>query len=139
VGPAPAFIRCDNRPELTANALRDWCRFSKAASAYIEPGSPWQNAYVESVGARLRDELLAVELFSCLAEAQVVIEDWRQDYNHRRPHSALGMMTPGAFSVGYRTYLETVSEQHHSPLDGSEQWLAETTINNHQLSQQVDR
>jgi Integrase core domain len=57
----------------------------EAGSAYIEPGSPWQNAYVKSFGSRLRDELLAVELFSCLAEAQVLIEDWRQDYNHRRP------------------------------------------------------
>jgi putative transposase len=138
-GRTPAFIRCDNGPELTANALRDWCRFSKAGSAYIEPGSPWQNAYVESFGSRLRDELLAVELFSCLAEAQVVIEDWRQDYNHHRPHSALGMMTPSAFSVGYRTAHQAAGE-HLSPLGGSEQWLAETTtINNQLLSLQVDR
>jgi putative transposase len=138
-GTAPMFIRCDNGPELTANALRDWCRFSNAGSAYIEPGSPWQNPYVESFGSRLRDELLAVELFSCLAEAQVLIEDWRQDYNHRRPHSTLGMMTPNAFGTGYRTHLEAVSG-HLSPLGGSEQWLAgTTTINDHQLSQQVDR
>jgi hypothetical protein len=67
-GTAPAFIRCDNGPELTANALREWCRFSRAGSAYIEPGSPWQNPYVESFGSRIRDELLAVELFSSLAE-----------------------------------------------------------------------
>ena len=66
---APAFIRCDNGPELTANALKDWCRFSRAGSAYIEPGSPWQNPYVENFGSRVRDELLSVELFSCLAEA----------------------------------------------------------------------
>jgi len=137
-GTAPAFIRCDNGPELTANALRDWCRFSKAASAYIEPGSPWQNPYVESFGSRIRDELLAVELFSCLAEAQVLIEDWRQDYNHHRPHSALGMMTPGAFSIGYRTAHQAARE-HLSPLGGTAQWLAETTINNQLLSQQVDR
>ncbi len=135
----PVFIRCDNGPALTATALRDWCRFSNAGSAYIEPGSPWQNPYVESFGSRLRDELLAVELFSSLAEAQVVIEDWRQDYNHHRAHSALGMMTPSAFGAGYRAHLETVSDKHHSTLGGSEQWLAETTINNHQLSQQVDR
>ena len=88
-GTAPGFLRCDNGPEMTAHALRDWCRFSKAGSAYIEPGSPWQNPYVESFGGRVRDELLAVELFSCLTEAQVLIEDWRIDYNHRRPHSAL--------------------------------------------------
>ena len=93
-GVRPGLIRCDNGPELTANALRDWCRFSGAGSAYIEPGSPWQNPYVESFGSRVRDELLGVELFSCLTEAQVLIEDWRQDYNHHRPHSALGMMTP---------------------------------------------
>ena len=65
-GTTPIFLRCDNGPEMTANAIRDWCRFSRAGSAYIEPGSPWQNAYVESFGGRVRDELLAVELFSCL-------------------------------------------------------------------------
>jgi putative transposase len=106
---APAFIRCDNGPEMTANALRDWCRFSGTGSAYIEPGSPWQNPYVESFGGRIRDELLAVELFSCLAEAQVVIEDWRQDYNHHRPHSALGMTTPVAFAASLR------QEAHRGP------------------------
>jgi putative transposase len=138
-GTAPAFIRCDNGPELTANALRDWCRFSRAGSAYIEPGSPWQNPYVESFGSRIRDELLAVELFSCLAEAQVLIEDWRHDYNQHRPHSALGMMTPSAFSVGYRTAHRAASE-HPSPLGGPEPWLTgTTTITNQQLSQQVDR
>lgn len=101
-GTAPGFVRCDNGPEMTANALRDWCRFSGAGSAYIEPGSPWQNAYVESFGGRVRDELLSVELFSCLAEAQVLIEDWREDYNHHRPHSSLGMMTPTAFAASLR-------------------------------------
>ena len=95
-------MRCDNGPELTANALRDWCRFSRAGSAYIEPGSPWQNPYVESFGGRVRDELLAVELFSCLTEAQVLIEDWRIDYNHHRPHSSLHMMTPAAFAASLR-------------------------------------
>jgi Integrase core domain len=69
----------------------------------------------------------------------VLVEDWRQDYDQRRPHSALGMMTPIAFAAGYRTYVETVGE-HVSPLGGSEQWLAgTTTIANHQLSKQVDR
>jgi putative transposase len=101
-GRAPGFVRCDNGPEMTANAIRDWCRFSGAGSAYIEPGSPWQNPYVESFGSRIRDELLAVELFSCLAEAQVLVEDWRQDYNHHRPHSSLGMMTPVAFAATLR-------------------------------------
>jgi putative transposase len=101
-GTAPGFVRCDNGPKMTATALRDWCRFSRAGSAYIDPGSPWQNPYVESFGGRVRDELLAVELFSCLAEAQVLIEDWRVDYNHHRPHSALGMMAPAAFAASLR-------------------------------------
>jgi len=97
-GRVPAFIRCDNGPELTANALRDWCHFSGAGSAYIEPGSPWQNPYVESFGSRIRDELLSVEQFSCLAEAKVMVEDWREDYNERRPHSAVSMMAPAKFA-----------------------------------------
>lgn len=101
-GRAPRFVRCDNGPELTANAVRDWCRFSGAGSAYIEPGSPWQNPYVESFGSRVRDELLAVELFSCLAEAKVMVADWREDYNERRPHSALGMKAPARFARAWR-------------------------------------
>jgi putative transposase len=90
----PRFIRCDNGPELTANALRDWCRFTGTGTSYIEPGSPWQNPYVESFGGRLRDELLAVDAFSSLHEAQVLVEDWRIEYNTVRPHSALGYLTP---------------------------------------------
>jgi putative transposase len=98
---APAFLRCDNGPELTSHALRDWCRQSGAATAFIEPGSPWQNPFVESFHARVRDELLNVELFACLAEAKVVVEDWREDYNHRRAHSALGRQTPAAFAAAW--------------------------------------
>jgi putative transposase len=101
-GTAPGFVRRDNGPEMTANALRDWCRFSRAGSAYIDPGSPWQNAYVESFGGRVRDELLSVELFSCLTEAQVLIADWRHDYNHHRPYSAFGMLAPAVFAARLR-------------------------------------
>jgi putative transposase len=97
-GSAPRFIRCDNGPELTANALRDWCRFNHAGISYIEPGSPWQNPYVESFGGRLRDELLAVEPFTTLLEAQVLVEDWRIQYNTVRPHSALGYLTPTQYA-----------------------------------------
>ena len=92
-GRPPRFIRCDNGPELTANALRDWCRFNQAGTSYIEPGSPWQNPYVESFGGRLRDELLTVEAFNTLLEAQVLVQDWRIEYNTVRPHSALGYLT----------------------------------------------
>ena len=95
---APEFIRCDNGPELTANALRDWCRSSGADASYIEPGSPWENPYVESFNGRLRDELLSVEQFNSLLEAQVVIEDWRIDYNMLRPHSSLGWLAPVVYA-----------------------------------------
>src|SRR4029450_6873633 len=100
---APRFIRCDNGPELTANALRDWCRFSGAGASYIEPGSPWQNPFGESLGGRLRDELLAVEAFNSLLEAQVLVEDWRIEYNTLRPHSALGYLTPSDYAKTWTT------------------------------------
>ena len=92
-------IRCDNGPELTANALRDWCRFNQAGSAYIEPGSPWQNPYVESFGSRVRDEVLSVEAFDSVLEAQTVINDWRNIYNQRRPHSSLGWRPPAVYAA----------------------------------------
>lgn len=99
---APANIRADNGPELTAAVLRDWCRHGKTGTAYIEPGSPWQNPYVESFNARLRDELLNVEVFSSLAEAQILAADWRSDYNANHPHSALGMMSPARFAASWQ-------------------------------------
>jgi putative transposase len=100
---APELLRCDNGPEMTGHALRDWCEQSKAGTAFIEPGSPWQNPFVESFHSRVRDELLDVEAFSCLAEARVVISDWQQDYNWRRPHSSLGMKAPAVFAAEWAT------------------------------------
>jgi len=102
-GRPPEFVRSDNGPELTANALRDWCRFSRAGASFIEPGSPWQNPWVESYGSRMRDELLAIEQFETLLEAQVLIADWRDEYNDYRPHSSLGMLTPTEFATRSRT------------------------------------
>jgi putative transposase len=96
---APEHLRMDNGPELTAHALQDWCRFADTGTTYIDPGSPWQNPFVESFHSRVRDELLDVEQFSCLAEARVVISDWRQDYNDNRPHSSLGMLAPAVFAA----------------------------------------
>jgi putative transposase len=84
---------------MTAHALRDWCVLSNTATVFIEPGSPWQNPFVESFHARVRDELLDIEELSCLAEARVVIGDRQQDYNHERPHSALGMLAPAVFAA----------------------------------------
>lgn len=98
---APAHVRCDNGPELTAHALRDWCRFAAAETVFIEPGAPWQNPFVESFNGKVRDELLNVEQFSCLAEARVLVSDWREDYNHHRPHSSLAMKAPAAFAAGW--------------------------------------
>ena len=101
-GAAPEHVRCDNGPELTAHALRDWCLRSGAGTAYIEPGSPWQNPYVESFNARVRDEVLDVELFDTVAEARVVTADWRADYNAEHPHSALAMLAPARFAMKWR-------------------------------------
>jgi transposase InsO family protein len=91
---APSSLRCDNGPELIAWALRDWCRLSRVGISYIEPGSPWQNPYVESFNSRVRDELLNIEEFGTLLEAQVVVEAWRIEYNTYRPHGALRGLTP---------------------------------------------
>jgi putative transposase len=99
---APEFIRCDNGPELTANALRDWCRFTHTGTSYIDPGSPWQNPWVESYGSRVREELLSIEQFDTLLEARVLVDDWREEYNTYRPHSALGMLTPAEFAARWR-------------------------------------
>lgn len=102
-GRHPEFIRMDNGPELTAYALRDWCRFTGAGTSYIDPGSPWQNPWVESYGSRMRDELLAIEQFDSLLEAQVLVADWKEEYNTYRPHSALRMLTPVEFSEQWST------------------------------------
>lgn len=79
-------------------ALRDWCRFANTKTSYIDPGSPWQNPWVESYGSRMRDELLSIEQFDSLLEAKVLVADWRNDYNTYRPHSALGMLTPAEYA-----------------------------------------
>jgi putative transposase len=98
-GRGPELVRMDNGPEMTANALRDWCRFGGAGRSYIEPGSPWQNPFVESFGSRVRDEVLAVEAFDSLLEAKTVINHWRKIYNQKRPHSSLGWKTPAAYAA----------------------------------------
>jgi len=100
---APAFVRFDNGPEFIANAVADWCRFNGVGSMLIDPGSPWQNAWIESFNGRLRDELLNSWQFDNLLEAQVLIEDWRVDYNEHRPHSAHGELTPSEFTQTWTT------------------------------------
>ena len=90
----PAHIRSDNGPEFVALALREWIAAVGAKTAYIEPGSPWENGYCESFNGKLRDELLNGEMFYTLKEAQIMIEIWRQHYNKVRPHSSLGYRPP---------------------------------------------
>lgn len=95
----PAHVRSDNGPEFIAHQLRDWLKNLGSSSTFIEPGSPWQNAYVESFNARLRDELLNSELFPSLAEAKYLLERYCLDYNHRRRHSSLGYRTPAEYAA----------------------------------------
>jgi len=95
----PGYIRSDNGPEFVARAVRAWTAAVGAKTAYIEPGSPWQNGFCESFNSKLRDELLNGEIFYTLEEAKVIIEKWRRHYNTVRPHSSLGYRppAPGAF------------------------------------------
>lgn len=90
----PGHVRSDNGPEFVAKVVREWIVAVGAKTAFIEPGSPWENGYCESFNSKLRDELLNGELFYSLPEAKIVIEGWRQHYNTRRPHSSLGDRPP---------------------------------------------
>jgi putative transposase len=90
----PGHIRSDNGPEFVAKTVQEWITAVGAKTAYIEPGSPWENGYVESFNARLRDELLNGEIFYSLREAQIIIESWRRHYNTIRPHASLGYKPP---------------------------------------------
>lgn len=90
----PGHIRSDNGPEFIAKAVQAWIHAVGAKTAYITPGSPWENGYIESFNARVRDELLNGELFYSLKEARIIIESWRRHYNGIRPHSSLGYKAP---------------------------------------------
>ena len=88
-----------NGPEFVALAVRDWIAAVGAKTAYIEPGSQWENGYCASFNGRFRDELLNGEVFYTLREAQIIIEKWRQHYNTKRPHSALGYRPPAPEAI----------------------------------------
>jgi putative transposase len=90
----PAFIRSDNGPKFVARAIRQWLEVSGVRTLYIEPGAPWENAYSETFISRFSDELLKREVFADLLEAKVLVDDYREHYNHNRPHSTLGYQTP---------------------------------------------
>jgi transposase InsO family protein len=95
----PAYIRSDNGPEFTAKAVREWLHRLGVQTLFIEPGSPWENGYVESFNGQFRDELLNREIFYSLTEAKVLMERWRREYNTVRPHSALGYRPPAPETI----------------------------------------
>jgi len=95
----PQYLRSDNGGEFTATVVRNWLGRIGVKTLYIEPGSPWENGYIESFNGKLRDELLNGEIFDTVLEAQVLIERWRQLYNHWRPHSGLGYRPPAPQTI----------------------------------------
>jgi transposase InsO family protein len=95
----PEYIRSDNGPEFVAQELRKWLGNLGTGTLYIEPGSPWENGYCESFNGKLRGECLNGEIFYSLREAQIVIEQWRVEYNTQRPHSALGYRPPAPAAI----------------------------------------
>ncbi len=95
----PMYIRSDNGPEFVAKVVRDYLRDSGVKTLFIEPGSPWENGYIESFNGKLRDEQFNRELFLHIDEVRYVVDRWRMDYNHYRPHSSLGYVSPVAFAA----------------------------------------
>ena len=109
---APAYIRSDNGPEFIAETIKHWLATSGVKALYIEPGAPWENAYSETFISRLRDELLDREVFANLKEAKVLAKDYRDHYNQKRPHGALGYLTPAEFAA-----IEALSAQCSEPTE----------------------
>jgi putative transposase len=95
---APEHLRSDNGPEFIAKELRSWLAEMGLGTFYIKPGSPWQNAFAESLNNRIRDELLNQEVFNNVLEARILAEEWRRRYNRKHPHSGLGLRPPTAFA-----------------------------------------
>ncbi len=115
----PEHIRSDNGSEFTARAVRGWLAQIGVKTLYIEPGSPWENDYIESFNGKLQDELLKRELFYTLKEARVLIERWRQQYNHVRPHSSLGYRPPAPEAVLAGAGCATL-RRHQQPLESTD-------------------
>ena len=119
----PEFIRSDNGPEFVSTAVKKWLKESKVKTLFIEPGSPWENAHVESFNSRLRDEFLNRELFGTLTEAQVLAEQHRVYHNLDRSHSSLGYLTPAEFAAldGPKALLPRVAGEAPDSLEVGEQ------------------
>jgi putative transposase len=94
----PEYIRSDNGPEFVSRVVQSWLEYANVKTLYVAPGSPWENGYVESFNGKFRDELLNRELFLSIDELRYVVNRWRMDYNHYRPHSSLDYMAPAAFA-----------------------------------------
>jgi len=107
----PDYIRSDNGPEFTAHRVRDWLACVAVKTLFIEPGSPWENGYIESFNGKLRDELLNREVFDTLLEAKVLIERWRRTYNTVRPHSSLGYRAPAPESLQPCSFASATPQQ----------------------------
>jgi len=111
----PEHIRSDNGPKFAAKAVRRWLARVGVQTLFIEPGGPWENGYIESFNGKLRDECLNLERFDTLLEAQVLIERWRLEYNHRRPHSSLGYRPPAPETIE-PNWLEIAARLTHQVL-----------------------
>jgi transposase InsO family protein len=118
---APEYLRSDNGSEFIARTVQRWLAEHKIKTIYIEPSSPWQNGFVESFHGRFRDECLNREQLWTLTEARVVIEDYRREYNQRRPHSKLGYMSPAQFAAQTSPSLTPVGLRPPSVRDGQNQ------------------
>jgi transposase InsO family protein len=129
----PRHLRSDNGPEFASKAVKKWLNQQDVKTLFIEPGSPWENGYIESFNGKLRDECLNGELFLCLAEARYVVDRWRMDYNHHRPHSRLDWLTPAAFAAmcpsKARPCVPPGSAAPHPP-EHTEEYVPPTLTNN---------
>ncbi len=101
--PPAALHPLRQRPKLVSQALQDWCRLNHTTTAYIQPDAPWQNPHAESFNRHLRRELLDMESFNTLHEAHLLVEDWRLEYNHYRPHQSLNYQTPAEYAHRWST------------------------------------
>lgn len=105
----PDYIRSDNGSEFTAHTLQKWLRGLRVKTAFIEPGSPWENGFNERFNGSLRDECLNLEYFNTLKEARVIIGEWVNEYNHIRPHSSLGYKTPATLAIVSGNYMSSLT------------------------------
>lgn len=111
----PTYIRSDNGSEFTATKVREWLARVGVKTLFIEPGSPWENGYIESFNGKLRDELLAREQFDTLLEAKVLIERWRRHFNAVRPHSSLGYRAPAPEAIQAASLASATPQQAKQP------------------------